>query len=992
MFNLGSTADRKTLKRATPTTIQNKFLVGYQGWFTCAGDGVPVDPGHHGWLHWFDCPIPHGGRPHMDLLPDVSTYSPSELFPAPGLKTNCGEQVFLFSSRHPKTVQRHFHWMAEHGIDGAFLQRFVSQCNPEEGSGGIFRIRDEVGDLVRDAAEKENRVFAIMYDVSEVAADSIQHIIERDWIHLIRKKGLLDSPNYLKERGKPVVALWGFGFDERGHTPALVRSITNYIRTVTPGGAYIIAGTPAHWRTAEGDADRNPAFLEVWLTEFDAICPWTVGRFTDEQGANRFAETKMAADIELIKQRNVRGQRKIDYIPVVLPGASGYNLTKGNWGFNDIKRNGGRFFWKQIFNASRLGVRTMYGAMWDEYDEGTALMPSISHGSQLPVTDTYQFLALDQDGYDLPSDWFMRISGFAAEGLRNQRQIHETFPLKELQDYWSSRPKYEEQFQPDPSRDADYSGGNSQPFEEWIASQKAANEEAPPPPYSLEAGRESAAQSSTRAESLSVTQPELPRTLSDRSFEPVAGDTISAAALNRHTETYSRPPPINQSSRPQRQTVMAQVDMNPSASVSELQNGFGMMDIAEQLQDSPIKSPVVSPPLHPAQPDTHLNRPHTFHATYPRRSTQKPSQPCTSSQSITSPYPTGGSPLTHVSQESRPPSVAGLIPNPWGPLPNSSLTGQSFNSGQQGLQAGAKILRPHHTFTASSLSSSRPGSVSPQPSHGLPNPALSRTSKSPKPCAQLSELAGESAVYSTTGPSSYIPDTRPIGASHFPTGPTSYIYSSAGSLNAPHISIFVHQSQPHTPHSASSTAFLHGNTSQPGRTSSPGFPPGSGQNYQGQNQCNSSSNAQYFRASYGRPHSPPLVGPPKLENIPFPQAQTASGLHPSPAFTDHYDSHNYSTPYVDTRSSGWYPGSSESLNPLPPIPPRPATTVPYEYPGNQRPSFSGASTSSSATSGRIGLALSAVDKMAGKKRRERLESNMESLTQTSTRLFNKLTK
>lgn len=63
-------------------------------------------PGHHGWLHWFNFPIPDGGRPNLDLWPDVSSYSPSELFPAPGLKFENGEQPFLFSSRHPKTVHR----------------------------------------------------------------------------------------------------------------------------------------------------------------------------------------------------------------------------------------------------------------------------------------------------------------------------------------------------------------------------------------------------------------------------------------------------------------------------------------------------------------------------------------------------------------------------------------------------------------------------------------------------------------------------------------------------------------------------------------------------------------------------------------------------------------------------------------------------------------------------------------------------------------------
>lgn len=63
--------------------------------------------GHHGWLHWFNYPIPDGGRPNTDVWPDVSSYSPSELFPAPGLKTKSGEQTFLFSSRNAKTVQRY---------------------------------------------------------------------------------------------------------------------------------------------------------------------------------------------------------------------------------------------------------------------------------------------------------------------------------------------------------------------------------------------------------------------------------------------------------------------------------------------------------------------------------------------------------------------------------------------------------------------------------------------------------------------------------------------------------------------------------------------------------------------------------------------------------------------------------------------------------------------------------------------------------------------
>lgn len=110
-----------------------------------------------------------------------------------------------------------------------------------------------------------------------------------------------------------------------------------------------MAGTPAHWRTAESDADRNPGFLDVWLNEFDAISPWTVGRYRDERDADDFAETKMKGDVELIKMRNEEGRwRKVDYIPVVLPGgsvspclSSRLLLTCFNQGFQSLGRKVG---------------------------------------------------------------------------------------------------------------------------------------------------------------------------------------------------------------------------------------------------------------------------------------------------------------------------------------------------------------------------------------------------------------------------------------------------------------------------------------------------------------------------------------------------------------------------------------------------------------------------------------------------------------------------
>lgn len=114
----------------------------------------------------------------------------------------------------------------------------------------------------------------------------------------------------------------GFGFENSNHTPASIRAIVSTLRFLTPGGAYIIAGTPAHWRTAQSDADRNPDFLDVWLNEFDAISPWTVGRYGNDDDADRFGEERTKPDIELLKKRAEEGHKKVDYMPVVLPGGS----------------------------------------------------------------------------------------------------------------------------------------------------------------------------------------------------------------------------------------------------------------------------------------------------------------------------------------------------------------------------------------------------------------------------------------------------------------------------------------------------------------------------------------------------------------------------------------------------------------------------------------------------------------------------------------------
>lgn len=117
-----------------------------------------------------------------------------------------------------------------------------------------------------------------------------------------------------------MLALWGFGFSGRGHDPAIVRRIVQHVRAITPGGAYVMAGAPTHWQTLSGDADPNPEFLDVWYNDFDAISPWTVGRYNDESSADRFAIEKVKKDMDALRRNS--SARHVDYIPVIFPGFS----------------------------------------------------------------------------------------------------------------------------------------------------------------------------------------------------------------------------------------------------------------------------------------------------------------------------------------------------------------------------------------------------------------------------------------------------------------------------------------------------------------------------------------------------------------------------------------------------------------------------------------------------------------------------------------------
>jgi len=75
---------------------------------------------------------------------------------------------------------------------------------------------------------------------------------------------------------------------------------------------------PSQWRTLSGDMDPNPAFLDLFKNEFDALSPWTVGRYHNQETIDRFADERTRGDINELKDL----PRRVDFFPTIFPGGS----------------------------------------------------------------------------------------------------------------------------------------------------------------------------------------------------------------------------------------------------------------------------------------------------------------------------------------------------------------------------------------------------------------------------------------------------------------------------------------------------------------------------------------------------------------------------------------------------------------------------------------------------------------------------------------------
>jgi hypothetical protein len=372
-------------------TLAGKVVTGYQGWFRAEGDGSGL-----GWVHYGPGRRFSPQAYTFDLWPDLAEFTPEERYPSP-FRFADGRVAELFSSVHPLTVRRHFRWMKDYGIDGAMLQRFAVGLGRGRGSEAL----DAVLGHCTAAANAEGRALTVMYDLSGLAPDQFPRVAA-DWRRLVAA-GQAKQPCAQHHQGKPLVALWGLGFHDRA--PALAEW-SALLADLQSTGAAVMLGIPTYWREQKNDCIPDPA-LHALLRRADILSPWTVGRCGDPQGAANLADKVWKPDLAWC------AAEKKAYLPVIFPGFSWRNLSalRGKeTKLDQIPRLGGRFLWSQAVAARAAGAQSLYVAMFDEVDEGTAIMKC---GGPRPVGN---FVDLS----DVPTDHYLWLAGQAGRMLRGE--------------------------------------------------------------------------------------------------------------------------------------------------------------------------------------------------------------------------------------------------------------------------------------------------------------------------------------------------------------------------------------------------------------------------------------------------------------------------------------------------------------------------------------------------------------------------------------------
>lgn len=387
------------------TTMTNKVMAGYQGWFRTPGDRSE----NRGWAHLFNSATPDPAKLAIDTWPDLSEYSKDEKYAVPGFTYPDGSQAYLYSAQNYKTVLRHFQWMKQYGIDGVWLSEFCSHfpgARQQNDTTAMLRVMDNV----RRAATATGRTWAFMYDMSGLTPANTYSVILNQWRKMV-DEGVTSDPRYMHHHGKPVLLLWGFFPGRPASQPEFCKSLIDFLQSPGKYQATLVGGGDPNWR-----AQGTPEF-QAMLMSMSGWQPWTVGRVAKDPATGyKVSRTDLwAGDIAKCKENNVL------FMPVINSGTHVAGPPPAAPVLPVVPRRNGNFLWEQFVAASKAGgINSVFIAMFDEVNEGTQILKVTNH----PPTQA-PFLTYEGS----TNDYYLKLVGLGESLLKQGTPISPVIPV-----------------------------------------------------------------------------------------------------------------------------------------------------------------------------------------------------------------------------------------------------------------------------------------------------------------------------------------------------------------------------------------------------------------------------------------------------------------------------------------------------------------------------------------------------------------------------------
>lgn len=394
-------------------TYEGLVMAGYQGWHGCPGDGRSSWGDTEAWYQYALYNMFSGvmgpGPLHskIDFWPYMAEYANTY---NTNFKYPDNSTAAVYSSMDYQTVDTHFKWMKQYGIDGVFMQRFVSMIGYEMPKKFIDRVLENA----MAASNKYDRAIAVMYDMVGLKTDNgnttpALNVILDDAAELMNRYHLNDRSAgqryYLYHNGKPLIGLVSACQINMPYDNNDAITIINGLKAL---GYSVMVGLPTYWR--EGGTDCTSPVTNVAALA-DVVMPWFVGRY-DYDGTVLGSSLSFDNFKSLINGDiawcNANG---VDYAPNCWPGFRWENSHPQS---NIFPRKSGDFLWKQIYHDISAGADMIYIAMFDETNEGTAIFKCLEESTAPVNTPAESYYVKYMNGtysvQDNDENWLWHLS------------------------------------------------------------------------------------------------------------------------------------------------------------------------------------------------------------------------------------------------------------------------------------------------------------------------------------------------------------------------------------------------------------------------------------------------------------------------------------------------------------------------------------------------------------------------------------------------------